>query len=1667
MSTGNRQQLLRYAQPQQISAELKDIDSPFTYRTWAQNHDGIVPGQEYNLYNQYLVNWYKDKSKIVIDVNLQIKLNYLNLLRQLQLFFTSEEVEKWYSGIDVSNEKELLLSIPFFAKKLKDIALYYISLRDNVKQSKIKNNLIGTGTGITLQLRDTLLKNYTRKPNTSISIPAKIWRDVPALSAVQDTINIQIEELYDTFEYADHSPTMPVSAYYDVDTPEMEDYFSSLGLALTSTDWIYKTGVFEISGDQIVDSINLSEEVLNKYLSDDKYTSLNYSVCAVKDFYTVSIGQSSNFFFWPYGAYQGNIRDLPRYATIPLSATGIETLATGGSSIEIADTIFVKTARDTQGAWLRHEENIESHPTMKAEFKSNSTTRFKYPWPGFGLSAEDVPWTGPSFETEPRFFYLQDNLKKAIEAEYWSNSTSLTSHKPVSLNSTTVIDNKAFASTDFNAADRISIWEEPPLYTDSSYNGPVKEGWLYKMYRTDISIAPAGDSTIVWPYQQIDPTLDYPTNIPESIDTSCLPTTLSAIFLPHSTASNNITSADVIYKIQNYKDTSENAVEGAWLSGKDVYYSDTKIDTTLQNSFNGLFNAGTYTRFVWNDSTNPNINSIFRSFTHQSDCKLVNTPGATYKDHELCTCRQVLFTPFGHPGVSFTDNASYCDYIVEDDNTTNFDLESWVDSTGKTRATSDAFAWFKTNNSIGWGDGSWTTGAGNKGFRLEAGKSYIYYRQNIRAEDPTDKPLPNYAIRAINNSNSSNVKWIRALKDKNNNWYSTDEESNMVIYPGNHILYSRQPTTTFTVSKSSLETQIVNENRGSIWSNNDYISIGPSQTGGQQYFTVTYPTATYTSTTEGSQYPEVGITNLLSVSAWHVETPAGTITTYYNTPSLLLTPTTTGIYSLSVVAVSATKLGLSTYTDSTSGIYFFNDIPSVTAISATTVMFSPTSIETNIPGFVINTPLYGWDYNRSVYTGRTAVGDFGARPFWAKSFTDKSSYTDYKGVLSWGNTLRLTDDYNIITQPIISNITLQSGSYLEYQRKGSPAIIWEQPLHQYINVDRNVWSTINFSTTGTTNLNGIINNINRDLITQALSSSSSLVLDSIVDNEPVEIYYNAINTFSWPITATPIITESVSLSAGRTQLTQAERPWANLSNRYYPNISILPTVQNLSSVNSLGGYFVPTNLGASQYINRDYTVSTLNSSTSLTGAFEDPDKYIAGRGFTNQDQPTPYSITVENNSWIKEPAIAGSIAGTIKKDVFKKYQKFIPYQSAYEGSVNSLVRGFSLPNSRQTPWTGKQDTEWNDPGNYPVSFTGELNVDKWAESQVLKQTGLQLDNWVTDIFGNQYGLYKDIKNTRPEERKNKYGQIWTRSNAQDIKSASISLTGVFDTYKNLSLYNEMTGSGVKHIDVFFDSLYVQTSGVIIFERLAYDYDTDNISSIADESRYLSLAIPVQANLTRELSGFTPSLCAIATVGETWFLPEQKDVLQTICSLSSTYLTPEIYIHNLNTLILKRVFPLVEEDISTIKSLSSLNLQSITTPTFSYSQLKKQYVMSILGKDNIGSDIIIELTINDYAELSLDGIVVYRPTTTTQQNQEPPTVTQPLYIEQSYLSPLQVQLTGTPGPVSFESLGIPGWASLKADGLLTGTVPAPGVYNLPFVVSNDVGPTYYTLTLNTV
>ena len=85
--------------------------------------------------------------------------------------------------------------------------------------------------------------------------------------------------------------------------------------------------------------------------------------------------------------------------------------------------------------------------------------------------------------------------------------------------------------------------------------------------------------------------------------------------------------------------------------------------------------------------------------------------------------------------------------------------------------------------------------------------------------------------------------------------------------------------------------------------------------------------------------------------------------------------------SAAILPPTAVPSGNTFYYTNT-GLYVFTNIPSVTAVPNTVLVESLTSYNTPVPGFVLNTPLKGWDYNLGQVNRYSLLSNSGAKPYW-------------------------------------------------------------------------------------------------------------------------------------------------------------------------------------------------------------------------------------------------------------------------------------------------------------------------------------------------------------------------------------------------------------------------------------------------------------------------------------------------------------------------------------------------------------------------------------------------------------------------------------------------------------------------------------------------------------
>lgn len=1570
-----------------------DYRTPFTYQQWVQRNAGIIPGREYDQYNQYLKDWHKN-TYTVADTVEQVKEDYYELLSELSVAFSTPEEAAWFKELDITNNLDLEEAIPMFTKKLKEIAIYFINKRDAIKKAKLKYNMAGSENALRRLFYEYLLKAFTQRDYV-LNVPEQSAYDTfPQLSAVRDGFQIFIEELYDDTSYFDKDPTIPVSSYYDLTDQDVIDYYTNLSFDLSALPWLFSTGIskvyannpllwtisseLESHGVTSVEDLPLSayskfdRVLLNKYvnfLETQKYLGEHQYIIS-GGYYELdtrtlrhNFVSGNNWFYWPSGEYfRENPNDI-LFDPIMLSATTlINDGAIAALSHEDADKVFTQVGQSISGAWLRYTEKYAQPETMIATLFTDDITKFKFPFPGYGLSGEGAEWIGPQLVNS----ISMDRYPIDVLDLYWA-TTPTSAILGISIHESTLVDDGAYAAQEYHQADQITVRDTPnidkihDLNPNEIYVEKFDRAWLYKMLNTDLPIS-VGKTYINWPiftYKNAEDTM--PMLIPSS---QCVPIKLSAINVEETMigarAGYGLFDSDIIYKLDS---PGGYPIECAWLSGVNLNMLATPGTTLMYNatgkiqpSFTLRCKPGNYERFVWYDDEIDINNTTIKHHDHQIDCpyylathkSIYNTRGKTLESLGTngiggwndCNCRAIKYSPFGHPGEKYSDYAFMADIIFVDTQFPNeFDIDTWRGTDLSAYNASKDFAFFQlTGNSlevdVGWGSGRWKTGAGSP-FILKPGVVYKYLRANL-LRNPGDlivDAVPDIIIKQ-KHVNTPSCMWMKAVLNTEGNWEKTVNVSPMVLTPNDYLMYDHIDSNWFCLSSegtvgSTTQTPIPSAiNRNSEWATYDFVTTGID-------VSYIWPSKIY-------RGGPTHVNAELSAVSWKISSPSGTNTTTVKIdPGIEFTFTSEeiGIYS-----VSATGYGVF----GTETVHILPDLICVEeALSVGTS--GSLGIETTYKdtlNMAINIPLSGWNYTNNFYNGIS----YGARPFWAKAY-DTGTQTKNKATIAWGGGIRTPiDDYTYITQPDIATLMLSSNNYIEYTRRGSSSLTWTQPINFIINEGQKQWCKLIIDPSKTSPLNDYLLNISNEMIVSATTVESDIVFRN--EEDMFVNYWRVGESFIWNQT---IINSTNGLppTGGKWvpyisgSLVEPVVPYANLTNRHFPTIATAPYIGELYSSKDSGGYFIPKLFGANVYMGKGYTniidtslISNDVSARGITASFRDPEKYSGrDRGLSKNNQISPIAIESTDQRWTKASITEGYKAGDVIGS--KEYQEYIPYNTKYE-TLGHNFNGIRTQEDQYDPWTGTRDTVWSDPTYFPPNFRDEYPVESWYEQILPENTFIY--QWKTDIFGNQYALFKDDSLTNIYDRKLAYGDMWMRGLDWIISPIS----AAFPTY---DLYqNSMSSVSYRIIDfdVWYDTLMLKTSSHVILEHLNFDYDNNILYTIADQINVIQLDT---ANGSK--------------YGGHWLFDEEKRV--TLCHIVSdssiNIVYPVLYNYDLN--VYKKTLLFNFSGNSMLNEISSLVLNSIEEPVFSYNINTKTYNVSFIGHSaNYNGIIITTMNINE-------------------------------------------------------------------------------------------------------
>lgn len=436
-------------------------------------------------------------------------------------------------------------------------------------------------------------------------------------------------------------------------------------------------------------------------------------------------------------------------------------------------------------------------------------------------------------------------------------------------------------------------------------------------------------------------------------------------------------------------------------------------------------------------------------------------------------------------------------------------------------------------------------------------------------------------------------------------------------------------------------------------------------------------------------------------------------------------------------------------------------------------------------------------------------------------------------------------------------------------------------------------------------------------------------------------------------------------------------PTLNFLNKQYPTTATVPNLNSLFTEYQLGRFFLPQHTGLLIHNTpyKSYEIDISNLQPNSVYAFPDPDVIGNVTYGSNTDDvfvPLLYKIDL---TWNKISRSNQFAFGDVLSNSYN------PLYYGYQSQSQDLQRdnsGLSRVEDNIQFWTGERQEVWGNSDIWKgLSFKDELPLSERQNSLLVNSYTPVY--WGSDVFGNEYGILKNIFPLKTLSGINyndgsvmpgsetvilsakqynirslyerKYvtpGIFYFRGIDSTVLPASAALSAVFLKYpKNIQ---EEMSSNVLYFNMYYDTFVLETQNYVVIDSVNYDYDLNKII-INNSTGFYVQKVFTNAKLEK-------------FIGE-WFSEKDNTLYIAFTSLlpylsSSNYkvLYPVIYKTPLTYVNVDKVYPPANTPISiNAYSLSAgfidppqINLTEINGLSFTKSQKKGLFNIAYLAKN---------------------------------------------------------------------------------------------------------------------
>jgi hypothetical protein len=175
------------------NGDFRDNVTPFSFLDFINNTQADYAPEEYsNFYSSYLSNWHSKQQGSEVEQKVAFTEYYQQFIKEIVVSYTTESEKRFLEKINFNDPVDLDVAIPFFANRLKDIALFYKKKRDEGKFVIDRNKLKGSTTGVEKAIFDNI---YNFLFTAEDSLNAQTFD----ITGITDGLGIEIEEFVDVY----------------------------------------------------------------------------------------------------------------------------------------------------------------------------------------------------------------------------------------------------------------------------------------------------------------------------------------------------------------------------------------------------------------------------------------------------------------------------------------------------------------------------------------------------------------------------------------------------------------------------------------------------------------------------------------------------------------------------------------------------------------------------------------------------------------------------------------------------------------------------------------------------------------------------------------------------------------------------------------------------------------------------------------------------------------------------------------------------------------------------------------------------------------------------------------------------------------------------------------------------------------------------------------------------------------------------------------------------------------------------------------------------------------------------------------------------------------------------------------------------------------------------